>query len=468
MMSIGKSISSCALALALLLSVSSAVSAVENGEPAVTSLIPTTPVLSARRFPGALQAASSDPELIASLGQYLNKVVGTTCALVEQDGRVIFSHKEAESLSPASTIKLATAIAALDILGPDSTFTTRFVASEVPKNGVIDGDLYVIGGGDPLFTTTGYKTSFDDPDQFYEDLTLLADALADAGVRQISGGIVGDESRYDATRWVASWPTRYQIGGTVAPLSALLVNDGSTGYSETPSDSTANRKAGDSPLLFAQTLRTVLNARGIKVAGEPSTGRPPVNAKEIASFESAPMTKVLSEMLSNSDNTTAELVTKEIGFQAKGQGTTTAGIDAIKESLSSQGFDLTGFVMLDGSGLDPNNRMTCTLDLALVSAISKTPEVLAALPVGGRTGTLRKRMLATASTGRVRAKTGTLNSVNALSGYADTPQGNVLTFSFIHNGNDIRTTGVADGFTDRLMIYAKGSKIAALGPLPAK
>jgi D-alanyl-D-alanine carboxypeptidase/D-alanyl-D-alanine-endopeptidase (penicillin-binding protein 4) len=180
------------------------------------------------------------------------------------------------------------------------------------------------------------------------------------------------------------------------------------------------------------------------------------------------MTKVLSEMLTNSDNTTAELVTKEICFQAKGQGTTTAGIDAIKESLSSQGFDLAGFVMLDGSGLDPNNRMTCTLDLALVSAISKTPEVLAALPVGGRTGTLRKRMLATASTGRVRAKTGTLNSVNALSGYADTPQGNVLTFSFIHNGNDIRTTGVADGFTDRLMVYAKGSKIAALGPLPAK
>ena len=124
--------------------------------------------------------------------------------------------------------------------------------------------------------------------------------------------------------------------------------------------------------------------------------------------------------------------------------------------------------MLDGSGLDPGDRMACTLGLALVSALSKYPDDLAALPVGGRTGTLRKRMLATASTGRVRAKTGTLNSVNALSGFADTPQGNVLTFSFVHNGTDSRTTVVADGFTDRLMAYAKGIKVSSLGPLPVK
>ncbi len=467
-MSPGKSFSCYALALALLLSLSSTASAGEKGEPAVTPQVLTTPVLSARRFPGALQAASNDPELVGSLDQYLNKVVGTTCALVEQDGLVIFTHKETEALQPASTMILATAIAALDVLGPDSTFTTRFVADKSPKNGVVDGDLYVIGGGDPLFATTGYKTVFDDPDQFYEEFTTLADTLAEAGVKQISGGIVGDDSRYDATRWVASWPTRYQIGGTVAPLSALLVNDGSTGYSDSPSDPTTSRKAGDSPLLFAQTLRTVLNARGIKVAGDASTGRAPADGKEIASFESVPMTKVLSEMISNSDNTTAELVTKEIGFQSKGQGTTAAGIEAIRGSLTRQGFDLTGLIMMDGSGLDPSDRMTCALNLALVSTISKSPDAFAALPIGGRTGTLRKRMLATASTGRVRAKTGTLNSVNALSGYADTPQGNVLTFSFIHNGTDIRTTAVADGFTDRLMTYAKSFKFAALGPLPAK
>ena len=439
----------------------------ESAEAAPLST-PTTPILSARRFPGSLQATTADPEISASIDQYLNKVVGSTCVIVEQDGRVIFEHGLKDPLAPASTMKLATALAALDVLGPDATFTTRFVSTKQPKNGVLDGDLYVVGGGDALLTTPGYKTVFDDPDQFFEDFNALADTLKDAGVKEITGGIIGDDSRYDAVRWIPSWPTRYQIGGTVAPLSALVVNDGNTGYADTPNDATTNRKAGDSPLLFAQTLRTVLNSRGIKVSGGASTGRAPSDAKDVASFESVPMTKVLSEMITNSDNTTAELVLKEIGLQAKGQGTTSAGIDAVKESLTRQGFDLSGLIMLDGSGLDTNDRMTCALDLALVTAVSKNADLSATLPVGGRTGTLRKRMASTASTGRVRAKTGTLNGVNALTGFADTPQGNTLSFAFIHNGTDIRTTGVADGFTDRLMTYAKGPRINLLGPLPTK
>ncbi len=454
----------------LVIAPSVALAATSNDDAATNAAnaTPTTPLLSARRFPGALQATTADPDLISSIDQYLSKVVGTTCAIVEQDGRIIYSHGEGESLAPASTLKLATALAAIDILGPDATFTTRFIASKQPKNGVIDGDLYVVGGGDPLFATSGYKTVFDDPDQFYEDFNQLADTLSGAGVKEISGGIIGDDSRYDNVRWIPSWPTRYQVGGTVAPLSALLVNDGNTGYTDTPGEATANRKAGDPPLLFAQTLRTVLAAKGIKVNGGASTGRAPADGKEIASFDSVPMVKVLSEMLTDSDNTTAELVLKEIGLTAKGQGTTAAGLEAVKESLKRQGFDLTGLVMVDGSGLDTTDRISCALDLAFVNALSRNPDLAAALPLGGRTGTLRKRMSATASTGRVRAKTGTLNSVNALTGFADTPQGNTLAFSFIHNGNDTRTTGVADGFTDRLMTYAKGPKIASLGPLPTK
>ena len=427
-----------------------------------------TPVLSARRFPGSIQGSVGDADLSASLDQYLNKVVGSTCALVEQDGRVIYSRTPTDSLAPASTLKLATALAALEILGPDHTFSTQFLAAKPVKNGVIDGDLYVVGGGDPLFVTSGYKTSFDDPDQFYEDFAALANVLADAGVKEIRGGIVGDDSRYDTTRWVATWPTRYQIGGTVGPLSALMVNDGSTGYSETPNDPTTNRKAGDPPLLFASTLRTVLVARGIKVGGGASSGRAPSENAEIATFDSVPMTKVISEMLTDSDNTTAELVTKEIGLAAKGKGTTAAGVDAIKESLIRQGFDVSGLVMLDGSGLDTGDRMTCNLALELVTRIAEVPELSEALPLGGRTGTLRKRMQATASTGRVRAKTGTLNSVNALAGFANTPQGSELTFALIHNGNDTRTTGVADGFTDRLMPYAKGLHINLLQPASPK
>lgn len=455
---------------AALIVVSSAITTVDasaQSTPAESLSVPTTPILSARRFPGSLQTAS-DPQLLASIEQYLAKINGSTCAIVEQDGRVIFDRAGTEEFAPASLMKLATAIGALDILGPDHVFTTRFLAERPAENGVIDGDLYVVGGGDPLFTTPGYKTVFDDPDQFYQDFSVLADTLADAGITEITGKLIGDDSRYENVRWIPTWPSRYQIGGTVAPLSALVVNDGSTGYTETPNDSTTNRRAGDPPLLFVQTLKTLLASRGITVSGPTATGKAPSDAVEVAAFDSVPLPEVLAEMLLDSDNTTAELVTREVGLVAKGQGTTAAGIEALRESLTKQGFDLNGFVMIDGSGLDTGNRMSCSLAISLFTYLSRTIDVSAALPLGGRTGTLRKRMLATASTGRVRAKTGTLNSVNALTGIATTPQGNALTFAFLHNGNDSRTTGVADGFTDRLMTYAKGSKIGSLGPLPPK
>jgi D-alanyl-D-alanine carboxypeptidase/D-alanyl-D-alanine-endopeptidase (penicillin-binding protein 4) len=435
---------------------------------AQASVAPTTPVLSARRFPGALQATTSDPELLALIDQFLNKVVGSTCVIVEMDGRIIFERRGSEKFVPASAMKLATAMAALDLLGADAKFTTRFVANEQPKNGVIEGDLFVVGGGDPLLSTSGYKTVFDDPDQFYEEFSALADSLNESGIRSITGDLIGDDSRYDAVRWVPTWPARYQVGGTVAPLSSLLVNDGNTGYTDTPNDATTNRKAGDSPLLFVQTLRTVLNSRGITVGGVATTGRAPVDGEEVSTFDSVAMSQVLTEMLKNSDNTTAELVLKEIGVQSKGEGTTAAGIEAARESLNGQGFDITDLVMMDGSGLDTGNRMSCELSLALIAAVSQRPELSDALPLGGKTGTLRKRMLATPSTGRVRAKTGTLNSVNALTGFADTPKGTTLSFAFIHNGTDPRTTGVADGFTDRLMAYPKGPKVTLLEPLPVK
>ena len=112
--------------------------------------------------------------------------------------------------------------------------------------------------------------------------------------------------------------------------------------------------------------------------------------------------------------------------------------------------------------------MNCSLAIALIEHIDAVPGVGSRLAVGGRSGTLKRRMLASSATGKVRAKSGTLNGVNALAGIADTTQGNHLTFAILHNGNDTRTTGVGDGFAEKLMSYAAGPKITALSPLPAK
>ena len=163
------------------------------------------------------------------------------------------------------------------------------------------------------------------------------------------------------------------------------------------------------------------------------------------------------------------LLTREIGFVSSGEGTTSAGLAAIVDTASRLGLPVDNLKMADGSGLDTENRMSCTLALALITASPKGSTIAESLPLAGKTGTLRKRMLAAASTGRVRAKTGTLNTANALAGFADTPSGNQLTFAFIHNGSDSRGPVVADGFADRLMGFAAGAKLSTLGPIsPSK
>ena len=433
----------------------------EGGAPA-----PVTPLLSARRFPSALQSTSADGALAAALEPYLDATPGSECVSVLSYGRIVYQRNPDAVMVPASVLKMATATAALDVLGPTTTLTTRFVASAPLVNGVVSGDLFVLGGGNPLLTTPGYQASLDDPDQIVQPFGEVADALVAAGVTRIEGRLIGDDSRHESRRWLTGWPERYQTGGTVAPLSALVVNDGQTGYSESPEQPTTNRRAGDSPLLFVSTLRTELQARGVEVEGVVDTGRAPVEASvEIARHDSLPVADIVFEMLRSSDNTTAELILREMGAVSGGAGTTAAGLEVVRQSLQRQGFDLTGADLRDGSGLDPASRMPCPLMMDLLQAAPADSTIIRSLPTGGRTGTLRQRMQNGISTGRVQAKTGTLNSVNALLGFASTDGGAPLTFVMVHNGNDPRGTGFADGFTDRLVRHGKDRLLSRLGPV---
>lgn len=429
--------------------------------------VPQTPILSARRFPGSLQGAA-DATLVASLDAHVARSIGDECVIVQQDGRTIYAHDTTRVLAPASVMKLATATALLEILGHDRTLDTVVTGPKPGKDGTVHGDLYVIGGGDPILTTKGYIAVFDDADQVVVDLGTVVDRITDAGVKRIDGSLIGDDSRYDRSRELPGWPTRFVQGGTVAPLSALVVNDGSTGYVEAPDVPNPNRRAGDPALLFVQTLTTMLRARGIEVTGQAATGVAPNDVEELARSASLPMADLVAEMLTYSDNTTAELLVREVGVVTSGRGTTEAGLTAIRSTLASMGFDLTNFDQRDGSGLDASNRIDCPLALALLEHLDRDPSIGPRLAVAGRSGTLKRRMLASASTGKVRAKTGTLTGVNALAGYADTTTGNHLTFVMLHNGNDPRTTGVGDSFADRLMSYGSGTKVSALSPLAAK
>ena len=425
---------------------------------------PPTPVLSARRIPGLLQGSIADPALAAELRGTIDRNPETWCGRIDDAGRPVLTVSPDLPLAPASLLKVLTGTALLERFGPEHRLRTAMVASAAATDGVVEGDLYLVGGGDPLLTTTGYAQSFDDPEQPYVDANALVDALAAAGVTEVRGNVVGDDSRYDAERWVATWPTRYQSEPSIGPISALAINDGFSGYAGSPERPNPRRRAGDPPALAAETLVSLLRSRGIGVGGQGVAGSAPVGAVEVAALDSRTMRELVGQMVLDSDNNTAEMLLKELGLATTGQGTTAAGLTAVRDTLARLGLVAEGLDLRDGSGLDPENRVTCAVVFAALERAGRSSDLTTSFAVGGQTGTLRKRMTGSPAVGRVVAKTGTLNSVNALAGWADTPTGATLTFVGIGNGTDARGTGAADSFAAALMTYPQGPPLDLLRP----
>lgn len=434
-----------------------------DGVPGAVKL--ATPVLSARRLPDFVASNIADSGIIEAISAELEVAPQNSCIIVSHEGRTIVDVGGDRAMVPASTLKLLTATAATALLGGDTRLETVAAASREPNDGVIEGDLYLIGGGDPLLTTPGYRLTFEDSEQLGNDFAQMADLIRDAGVSEIRGDVIGDDSRYDDERWVRTWPERYQREGFVGPLSALTVNDGSTGFTEDPDAAAGTRRPGDPPLLAAETLVTLLGDRGITVGGTARVGRAPADVDRVAVLESPTIDEIVSELLLSSDNTTAELLVKEIGYRETGVGTTKAGLDAVKSLVAELGLPVEGLDLKDGSGLDPDNHVPCTLIDALLSLDDEHPQFHRLLPTAGETGTLRRRMLYSPAQGRVHAKTGSLNEVNALAGMVETQAGVHLDFVYIVNGPEPRGIGVIDDFAVALVVVPPGPRAEDLAPL---
>jgi D-alanyl-D-alanine carboxypeptidase/D-alanyl-D-alanine-endopeptidase (penicillin-binding protein 4) len=244
------------------------------------------------------------------------------------------------------------------------------------------------------------------------------------GVREITGSVVGDGSRYDDVRTVAAWPERFVTQGQVAPLSALLVDDTWTATSG---------PGGDPDQRAAATLTQLLRERGVEVAGAPAAGTAPASAAPLTDIDSLTVAEIVDEGLRFSDNTTMELLVKEIGLQSSGTGSTEAGLVAIREWLASSGLPADGVVLDDGSGLSEQNRVTCALLSSLLAEDGADGVIAAGLARPGEDGTLDDKLLAQDLRGRVRAKTGTLRPVTALSGWLRTVPERDLAFAFVIN-----------------------------------
>jgi D-alanyl-D-alanine carboxypeptidase/D-alanyl-D-alanine-endopeptidase (penicillin-binding protein 4) len=263
----------------------------------------------------------------------------------------------------------------------------------------------------------------------FTPLEWLADAVVKAGVREIRGGVAGDESRYDTQRYVPTWSSSYASQGAIGPVSALTVNDGFQGFAGVG----ARRVAAPFPASHAAAVFTsLLRARGVVVGGQPGEGVAPETATQVVgSVESPPLREVVAEMLRESDNMTAELLTKELGKRFGGGGTWSAGIGVVRSTVGEIGLPVAGFAAADGSGLDRGDRISCSMLMAAIDL--EKAALVPAFAVAGETGTLSRRFLGNPAAGKLRAKTGTLNFVSGLVGVVEPTSGALLEFALLAN-----------------------------------
>ncbi|MGW7822656.1 D-alanyl-D-alanine carboxypeptidase/D-alanyl-D-alanine endopeptidase [Streptomyces puniciscabiei] len=332
-------------------------------------------------------------------------------------GKQLYGTDADEALTPASTTKIATAVAALSALGPDHRFTTR--AALEPDT----GELVLVGGGDPTLTARPKA------DNWASLRTLAADtakALGKRGVHKVT-------LSYDTTLY--SGPALHPIGvnDNLAPVSALIADEGRTDGSSSGPAPRVSDPAKDAAARFAGFLKDA----GITTT-PPGPSKASTRAQTLATVSSPPLADVVERMLTNSDNDIAEALARQTALTSGQPGSFDGGARAISARLTKLGLPMTGASFHDGSGLDRDDRLTADLLTALLVTAGDPGRpglrpVLTGLPVAGFTGTLADRYTDSAA-GVVRAKTGTLTGVNTLAGTVVDADGRLLAFAFMASG----------------------------------
>jgi D-alanyl-D-alanine carboxypeptidase/D-alanyl-D-alanine-endopeptidase (penicillin-binding protein 4) len=299
-------------------------------------------------------------------------------------------------------------------LGPSFRIETDVLGEGHQSGATWQGDLVLKGYGDPALSGA--------------QLASLARQVAAAGIRHVSGRVLGDESWFDARRTGVGWKAQFYLHESPA-LSALIVNRGWTGSYET------SRPA----LMAAQVFALSLKRAGVTIDGKATVGIASADAVQLADVESPPLSALLRHMDVYSDNFYAEMLLKEVGAVQGNAGSAEAGLAVTRRLLADAGVPLTGVRMVDGSGLSLLDRWTpvglATLLQTMWNDPDLEPYLFRALPVAGETGTLERRMRSGPARGVVRAKTGTTNNSSALSGFV----GSRYVFSVLENGRPVRT-----------------------------
>jgi len=362
-------------------------------------------------------AGSSPASLLVQLDRALAvpgvSPAATGAVVVDlQTGEVVYERNGSRSLLPASNEKLAIAVAVLRELGPGFRLGTDVLGDGVRDGAVWIGDVYLKGYGDPTLRR--------------RSLAGLARRVRSAGIRKVTGRVLGDESYFDNRRTAPGWKRSF-YGEESPPLSALVVDR-----------ATIDRHWVDDPALAAAAqFEQALEGAGVRVAGEAGKGAAPPDAVPLAGLLSEPLARMVKRMNRESDNFVAEMLLKALGALAGHGGSTAGGVQVVRRSLTELGVPLAGVRLADGSGLSRGDRMTAGTLAALLVAAWNDPELagpfVGSLAVAGINGTLEDRLVRRPARGRVFAKTGTTDLASSLAGFV----GERYAFAVIMNGRPI-------------------------------
>jgi len=430
----------------------------------------STSLLTLRRVPTIISRNLNTDTFAGEVSPFLGSLNDRSCGAVSVDGIAIGERNAELAVLPASTQKVPVAATALELLGSDFRYTTTAVVDSAPVEGVIEGDLYLVGGGDPLLSSDWYPSSNleRNPVTSPTSFDALADQVVAAGVTDVRGAVVGDGSRYDDEYYAPGWGEG-DAGVEAGPYDALMAND-----ARVLGDPL---RSGDPNEAAAREFTLLLESRGVSVGGDARNGVAPPNSVEVASIQSAPMSDVVAEMLGNSDNNTAEMVVKELGYTVSSSGTREAGLTLVRQQLVDWDVDVTSIVLADGSGLSLDNRLTCNALLTVLQQTGFETPIGQGLPVAGQTGTLSDVFTDHPVAGRLRGKTGSLNNapfnvdppaVKALAGYLPVEGGSAVEYALVLNGPTISDQSeyrpVWNDLADALDTYPAGASPADLGP----
>jgi D-alanyl-D-alanine carboxypeptidase/D-alanyl-D-alanine-endopeptidase (penicillin-binding protein 4) len=377
-----------------------------------------------------LRSALAGPLSAAALGPAVSALVADPAT-----GQVLLSEQGSRLDTPASTAKLATSAAALAVLGPGARFRTRVV------RGATADSVVLVGGGDPTLAVNAYPAQdYPAPATLANLAAATARALKAQRRRTVSVGY--DASLFTGPPLAPGWPESYVSTGNVTPIVALEVDQGRLTAAGTPEDSddpyNLRPRATDPAAMAAASFARLLAADGIGVTGTPvaQTARP--HAAALASVSSPPLSAIVQQMLTESNNVIAESLARQVALATGEPASFSGAAAAVISELRRLGVS-TGIRLVDGSGLSGQDAIapvTLVKVVELAIAAPRIRSLLAGLPVAGFSGTLSAGQsvfsgIGGAALGSVRAKTGNLGTVTALAGVVSDQNGTMLVFALM-------------------------------------